>query len=276
MKTLSVLIVASREEQMLPGCLRLLDWADEIVVLVDDRSDDRTAEIAAEFGARVSVEPWHGFAGQRDRLAELSTSDWLLYVDADERVTADLADEIRKVAQHGLHDMYSVPSLNVFLGRAMRAGGWWPDRHYRLIRKASLVEWQGLIHEVPLAQGSLGELKNPIVHLGHRDLTSMLVKTATWSRLDAERRAQIADRPVRLRTLLRAIEREVQHRLLRKAGWRDGVEGWIEALYQAFSSFLTVAQAWEIQRKEPLEETYRRLDAHLQVGGSVDDFQAEP
>lgn len=260
---------------MLPGCLRLLDWADEVVVLVDDRSDDRTAEIAAQLGARVSVEPWHGFAGQRDRLAEIATGDWLLYVDADERVTADLADEIRKVVERGLHDVYSVPTLNVFLGRPMRAGGWWPDRHYRLIRRASLVEWQGLIHEVPLVQGSPGELKNPIVHLGHRDLTSMLVKTATWSRLDGERRAHGPYRPVRLRTLLRAIEREVQHRLLRKAGWRDGVEGWIEVLYQAFSSFITVAQAWEMQRKEPLTETYRRLDAHLQGGGSVDNFPAK-
>ena len=104
----------------------------------------------------------------------------------------------------------------------------------------------------------------------------MLVKTATWSRLDGERRAHGPYRPVRLRTFLRAIEREVQHRLLRKAGWRDGVEGWIEVLYQAFSSFITVAQAWEIQRKEPLSETYRRLDAHLQAGGSVDNFPAKP
>jgi len=224
----------------------------------------------------VSVEPWRGFAGMRDRLAELATGDWLLYVDADERVTAVLADEITKVIESGPHDMYSVPRLNVFLGRAMRAGGWWPDRQFRLIRKTSLVEWQGLIHEVPLVQGSEGELKNPIVHLGHRDLTSMIVKTATWSRLDGERRVGAPARSVGLWTLLWAIAREVGNRLVRKAGWRDGVEGWIEVLYQAFSSFLTVAQAWEIQREEPLEETYRRLDAHLQVGEPVDNFQAKP
>lgn len=274
MTTLSALIMASREEQMLPGCLSLLDWADEVVVLVDDRPDDRTAEIAAQLGARVSVEPWRGFAGQRDRLAELSTCDWLFYVDADERVTADLAGEVRDVIESGRHDMYSVPTLNVFLGRPMRAGGWSPDAHYRLIRRASLVRWQGLIHEVPLVHGGRGELEKPIIHLGHRDLTSMLVKTATWSRLEGERRAQ-APRPVRLRTLLRAIQSEIQHRLLRKAGWRDGVEGWIEILYQAFSSFITAAQAWEIQRREPLAETYRRLDAHLQAGGSVDNFPAK-
>jgi glycosyltransferase involved in cell wall biosynthesis len=274
--TLSALIMASREELMLPGCLSLLAWADEIVVLVDDRSDDRTAEIAAELGARVSIEPWHGFARQRDRLAELSTGDWLLFVDADERVTADLAGEIREVVEHGFQDAYSVPTRNVFLGRPMRAGGWWPDPHVRLIRRASLVRWQGLIHEVPLVQGSPGELKNAIVHLGHRDLTSMLVKTATWSRLEGERRAGGPYPPVRLRTLLRAIQRDILRRLIRKAGWRDGVEGWIEVLYQAFSSFLSVAQAGEIQRKEPLAETYRRLDAHLQAGGSADNFPAKP
>ena len=276
MTTVSALIMASNEEQMLVGCLALLDWADEAVVLVDERSGDRTVEIATELGAAVYVEAWRGFAGQRDRLAEPASGEWLFYVDADARVTTSLAQEIRAEIESSSCSAYSLARQNIFLGRAMRAGGWWPDGQLRLIRKADFGGWQGLIHEVPLVTGSVGELTSPIVHLGHRDLTSMLVKTAKWSRLEGERRAHGPYGPVTRITLLRAVQREVQHRLLRKAGWRDGIEGWIEVLYQAFSSFLTIAQAWEIQRTEPLEETYRRLDAHIQAGGSVFDFPAKP
>ena len=155
MTTVTALIMASNEGEMLPGCLAMLGWADEIVVLVDGRSTDRTADLAREAGATVSVEPWRGFAGQRDRLAELATGDWLLYVDADERITSALSTEVKRAVEVDQIGAYSIPTRNVFLGRAMKGGDWWPDRHYRLVRKSSLKGWSGAIHETPGIEGGL-------------------------------------------------------------------------------------------------------------------------
>lgn len=273
MTTVAVAIIARDEAEVLPGCLALLDWADETVVLVDDRSRDRTAEVASEAGATVVVEQWRGFAGQRDRLAELVSSDWIFYIDADERVSSELANEVLSTVAHSGHAAYSVPRCNVLLGQPMRAGGWWPDPHLRLIRRSMLQRWNGVIHETPDLVGSSGSLVHPIIHLGHRDLAAMLSKTAKWAPLEGERLLhQINDRPIHTRTMLAAIGRDLLWRLIRRQGWRDGTAGWIEILYQAFSRFITVAYAWEHQRPEPLSRTYQRFDQHLASGGSLSDF----
>jgi hypothetical protein len=167
---------------------------------------------------------------------------------------------------------FSIPRRNVLLGRPMRAGGWWPDRHYRLIQKAAFDGWQGEIHETPAIAGKLGALENSIVHLSHRNVRSMLLKTVSWSGIEGQRRAA-ANKPVRARSLFGAVGHEVYFRLVRQLGWRDGMAGWIEVFYQAFSRFISVALAWEIQRKESLDETYRRLDEHLQSGGTLEGFK---
>ena len=276
MTSLSVLIMAGNEESMLPGCIATLGLADEVVVLVDDRSVDRTAEVARSAGVRVYVEPWHGFAAQRDRLAELAAGEWLLYVDADERITPRLAREIRSVIDADPSvGAYRIDTLNVFLGRPLRRGGWWPDSHLRLIRRSALAHWVGALHEVPQVAGDVRPLRQPIVHLGHRSLASMLAKTASWGPIEAERR-RASSRPVSARSLLAAALKDLRWRLVRCQGWRDGTEGWIEMLYQSFSSFLSVAFLWESQRSEALQETYRRLDEHLQNGGSVEEFHEQP
>jgi (heptosyl)LPS beta-1,4-glucosyltransferase len=272
MTKISALVMASNEEAMLPGCLAMLGWADEIVVLVDDSTTDRSAEIARHHGATVGVEPWRGFAAQRDRLAELATGEWLLYVDADERITPSLAEEIRAATERSEAAIFAIPTRNVFLGKPMRDGGWWPDRHYRLIRRAAFRGWVGAIHETPAVDGMRAELRNPIVHLSHRSVRSMLLKTAAWSGVEGQRRAATG-KPVRARSLFGAVGHEVYFRLVRRRGWRDGMAGWIEVFYQAFSRFVSVASAWEIQRTESLDETYRRLDEHLQSGGTLEGFK---
>lgn len=276
MTSISALIMASNEEAMLPGCLAMLEWAHEVVVLVDGRSSDRSADVARMLGARVYEEEWRGFAGQRDRLAELATGDWLLYVDADERVTRELADEIQRSVSAGGASVYTIPSLNVFLGRPMRNGGWWPDAHRRLVERSKLRGWSGSLHEAAEVEGNVGELTNPFIHLGHRDLAAMVAKTAAWAPLDARRRTESSYPPVRLRSFFGTIGREVWRRLIRGKAWRDGIEGWIEVFYQSFSSFVTVAYAWQLQRRESLEETYRRLDNHLQAGGTIETFNRRP
>lgn len=269
--TVAALVMAGNEELMLPGCLSCLSWADERIVLVDHRSTDGTEMVARAAGASVYREQWHGFAGQRNRLAQLARSEWLLYVDADERIPAALAASIRRaIRSGGEFGGYEIPTLNVLLGRPLSHGGWWPDSHVRLIRRSALDHWSGALHEVPIVAGRVGLLDEPIVHMGHRNLSAMLTKTAVWGPLDAQRKQ--GSGPVGARELSVAVLREVGRRLVRRGGWCDGTEGWIEVLFQSFSAFLTVAFLWESQRREPLEQTYRRLDEHLQGGGTVKEF----
>src|SRR5690349_18411994 len=133
--TLSVAIVALNEEANLGRVLESVRWADEIV-LVDSGSTDRTCDIARDAGARVILEPWRGYTGQKNYALELCTKDWVLSLDADEEVTAELAEEIRGVlADPQAFAGYTMPRKNLFLGRWMRHGGFYPDPKLRLFRR---------------------------------------------------------------------------------------------------------------------------------------------
>src|SRR5262249_57886274 len=132
--TLSIAIVALNEEANLPRTLASVRWADEIVV-VDSGSTDRTCEIAREYGARVIIEPWRGYTAQKNYALEMCTKDWILSLDADEEVSPELTEEIRRVlAGTGTAAGYSMPRKNLFLGRWMRHGGFYPDPKLRLFR----------------------------------------------------------------------------------------------------------------------------------------------
>jgi glycosyltransferase involved in cell wall biosynthesis len=133
--TLSVAIVAMDEEANIGRTLASVRWADEIV-LVDSGSKDRTCEIARERGARVIVEPWRGYVAQKQYAIDLCTKDWVLLLDADEEVSAGLAEEIRvAISGSNAANGYWLPRKNFFLGRWIRHGGFYPDPKLRLFRR---------------------------------------------------------------------------------------------------------------------------------------------
>ena len=136
-KTLSVVLITLNEAANLPRTLKSVEWAHEIVV-VDSGSTDGTQEAARKAGARVFEEPWKGFAGQKNSAIAHATGDWVLSLDADEEVSAELAREIQELLkQEPAMSAYRVPRLNHFLGRALRHGGYWPDPKLRLFRRGS-------------------------------------------------------------------------------------------------------------------------------------------
>src|SRR5512140_3128964 len=124
--SLSIAIVAMNEEANLGRTLASVRWADEIVV-VDSGSTDRTCDIAREFGAKVIHEPWRGYVAQKNYALEVCTQDWILALDADEEVTPALADEIRQAIAANGNRGYAIPRKNLFMGRWMRFGGFYPD-----------------------------------------------------------------------------------------------------------------------------------------------------
>lgn len=256
--TISAIVIAKNEADMLANCLETLKWCDEVIV-VDHDSLDTTPEIAKRLGARV-VHANGSFAEIRNEGLRLCKSDWVLYIDADERVIPDLAKEIRRVLAEPQHTAYSVSRSNVLYGHVMTHGGWERDRVVRLFQRDKLKQWAGEIHEHAEVEGSTGALETQLLHLTHRNIVQGLLKTADWTPLEAKLLFEAQVKPVTLGTLLRKGLMEVFRRAITRGGYRDGLAGWIEALVQGMNRMLVYMQVWELQQHPTLPDRYQKYE----------------
>ena len=167
-KTLSVAMIAMNEEANLPRTLESVQWADEIVV-VDSGSKDRTIEIAQSFGAKAIYHAFGGHGEQKNVALDLCTSDWILLLDADEVLTPELQEEIKRtLADEPKYGAYWIPRLNLILGRWMRHGGFYPDRKLRLFRRGAARLSEGVgPHSTPQFEGPRGKLKHDMLHYAY-------------------------------------------------------------------------------------------------------------
>ena len=246
---LSVVVIAKNESEMIKDCLSSVSWAKEILV-VDSGSTDNTVEIAKKMGARVlnissgKME----FSRWRNIGLKEATGKWLFYLDADERATPQLKEELREImAKPVKYYAYQLPRRNFYLGREMHYGGAWPSYVKRFFLKEKLSMWERELHEDPVFEGELGTIANPILHYTHRDLSSMLVKTKEWSKIEANLLYKANHPPVTWWRLIRIMLTEFWERGIKLKGIKDGTEGWIEVIFQMFSRFLTYARLWELQ-----------------------------
>lgn len=249
---ISAIIPAKNEEKMIGGAIKTLTWCDEVIV-VDNGSVDDTVSIAKRMGAKVVECPGKeiDFSAPRNMGAKEAHGEWLLYVDADERVTEELKSEINKRILEEQYSSYSIPRKNNLLGHDMSYGGWWPDRVMRLIKKDALVRWEGKLHEQPKIEGRSGELSVPLYHITHRSLSEMIEKTNKWSVVEAKLLYESNHPPMTWWRFLSAGFREFSYRALKKVGFLDGPIGIIEIFFQTFSRMITYAKLWEMQiRKE--------------------------
>ena len=227
--TITAAVLARDAEALLPDCLRSLAWADEVLVLVDAATRDRTREVAraALPRARVEERPFANFAAQRDAALALARGDWVLFVDADERVPPALRDEVLAAvaAPSAAHAGYWIPRHNYLLGRLVRGGGWYPDHQLRLLRRrAARFDPARPVHEVPLLEGTAGCLRQPFVHLNYRTLGEFVRKQERYCRLEAERWRLAHGRP-RRRALVGQPLREFLRRYVALRGYREGPLG---------------------------------------------------
>jgi len=245
---LSVIVIAKNEEQMIRDCLASIKWADEII-LVDSGSTDKTMEIAKKYSARIISLPTEKleFARWRNVGLREAKGEWILYLDADERVTPELQKEIKESIKY--FTAYEIPRQNFYLGKEMHYGGAWPDYVKRLFFKEKLRYWERELHENPVFDGEMGRLKNPIIHIAHRDLSLMVEKTREWSKIEAELLYKTGHPPVTWWRILRIMLSEFWLRGVKLQGWRDGTVGWIEIIFQMFSRFVTYGRLWELQQK---------------------------
>ena len=262
--TISAIVLSSNEEKFLPGCLKSVKWADEILI-VDAGSTDKTIEIAEKAGARVINNPWQGFSKQRNVGAKEAKGDWLLYVDADERVSKGLREEIKELlsSDNIPHNSYKIPHKNYILGKWLRFGGWYPEHQHRLIKKGEFSVWKGELHEHPKVNGTVGKLKGNLIHLTHRGMKWMLEKTIRYAKIEADLRLEAGHPKVKVIHFFSAPAREFWYRCIKKQGWRDEIIGWIEIFYQAFNQFLIMAWLWEMQNEKNMQKKYKELDKQI-------------
>lgn len=246
--TLAVCVVTRDEEDRIGDCLASVAWADEILV-VDSRSTDRTVEIARERGARVIVRDWPGYAAQKNFALEQVAADWVLSIDADERVTPELAREIGEVlaaAPAGLAGA-SVPRRTWYLGRWIRHGGWYPDRKVRLARRGR-GRWEGdVIHERLVVDGEVRALDGDLLHYTYRGIADHLKTIDRFTTEAARAMAARGARGAGIGMFVNPPLKFLKMYLLR-AGFLDGPPGFVVAVLGSYYVFLKYAKLWESRR----------------------------
>jgi glycosyltransferase involved in cell wall biosynthesis len=233
---LSVIIITKNEELNIGDCLTSVRWADQIIVL-DSGSTDRTLDICREFGADVHIaNDWPGFGMQKNRALDLADRDWVLSIDADERVTPELRCEIEKVLELCPNQIFSLPRQSWFCGRQMRHSGWWPDYVTRLFRRGSARFSDDKVHERLLYAGQAHKLTAPLHHISYRTLSQVLDKTNSYSTAGAEM--------MRARGKSGGLGAAIGHGLwafirtyVLRRGFLDGKEGFILAVSNAEGTY---------------------------------------
>lgn len=262
MVSISALVLAHNEERMLPACLKCLSWCNEVLVL-DDGSRDKTVQIAESVGARVIHSQLTSFAQRRNLLAKHAKSEWLLYIDADERVTPELAEEIQ--AQLSLVDVIQICRHNIHYGQAMTAGGWQMDWVTRGFRSSVLKAWSGDIHESPQYSGRVIQLKSPLIHLTHRSIVDGLSKTIDWTPIEAELLVESNIGKVTPVTIFRKGLGEYWRRFIKYRGYKDGQAGHVEAIVQAINRMLVYSQVWEKQHQPSISNLYQVQERQVEI-----------
>lgn len=260
--TITAAVLAHNEAQMLPGCLSSLQWCSKILVL-DQHSDDNTAEIAKQAGARVISSRESSFAKRREELLAECTTDWIFYIDADERVTPQLAQTVQSKVSDDQISAVSFPRTNYFFGKQFNHGGWQDEYVTRLFRVISLSGWFGDIHESPTFAGTVATISEPLWHFSHRSVADGLVKTAAWTPMEARLLAEREKERVGFWTIIRKGLGEGWRRGIRQGGWKDGEAGCIEVLTQMINRMLVYMQVWELQQRPPLSQNYAELEQQL-------------
>ena len=244
---LSVAIITLNEEDRLPDCLASVNFANEIIV-VDSGSTDNTVTIAKQFGARVFSQDWLGFGPQKQFAIDQCKNDWVLSLDADERIPEETATEIHTLLAGEInHTAYSFPRKNFFSGKWIRHGGWWPDRVVRLFRKDKCSMSPSMVHESIDASGSFGKIQGPIIHYTNRNLHQTIDKINKYSSIGAKQLFEQKGSTSTLKALSKAFWKFFHFYFLR-LGILDGYQGLVLAVSDAINVFFKHAKLIEMQK----------------------------
>ncbi len=250
---LTATVITHNESRNIAAALDSVSWADEIVV-VDSGSTDDTVEIAKRLATRVEVRDWPGYGAQKNYAASLASNDWILSLDADERVTPALAQEIRGVLSGGAaHPGYRVPRIAFYLGRWIRGTDWYPDSQLRLYDRRAGRWDERRVHESIALTGTVGMLQHELQHYPYRSISHHLATIDRYTTLAAEE-WHAAGRRVNVAEILVHTELAFARNYVLKAGFMDGSAGLIVSTLNAYYVFLKFAKLWEMEKNSALAE----------------------
>jgi glycosyltransferase involved in cell wall biosynthesis len=254
--TLSVCIITCNEEANLGRTLEsvsaLVKESKGEIIVVDSGSTDRTVEIAKSCGAKVFSEPWKGYAAQKNSTIAKATGGWVLLLDADEAISRELAAEIPRAMGPNVSGPagYWIPRRNLFLGRWIKHGGFYPDRKLRLFRKGAGRVEDRLVHETIQLEGPAGILKGDLLHSAYPTLTGYIEHMNKYSSLGAQMAAQKSRRGFSLINIVIRPWLTFFYNYFLRLGFLDGEEGLLLHFYHAVYVSWKYAKVWEISKKD--------------------------
>jgi glycosyltransferase involved in cell wall biosynthesis len=247
MNKISVVISAYNEETSLSACLESLSWADEIVV-IDNSSTDKTNQIAKKFTKKVFTQANNplNIDVQKNFGFTKATSNWILSIDADERVSQELADEIKKVVQDTVHAGFQMPRKNIVFGKWIEHSFLWPDHQLRLFRKGKGQYTSGQVHQQMQIEGSIGMLENSLLHENYQSISQFLQKMDRYTENEAN---SLLEKNTHFHWIdaVRLPIRDFLKTFFLQNGYKDGLHGLVFSTLQAFYTFLVWAKVWEKQ-----------------------------
>lgn len=260
--SITAVVLTKNEEAMLPACLSTLQWCKNLLV-VDGGSSDKTVAIAESVGAKVLQLSHSSFARRRTEALKQVTTDWVFYVDADERVSPTLAKEIAVSIETQKAAVFSLYRKNICYGKEFQYGGWSGEKVTRVFKTSAISGWEGDIHESPVFEGETSTLKTPLIHHTHRSTADGLRKSSDWTLREAKLLAKSGIPTVTFMTLIRKGFLEFFRRAVLRQGYRDGMPGLIEAIVQGINRIFVYIQVWELQQRPELQEQYTKRDADI-------------
>jgi glycosyltransferase involved in cell wall biosynthesis len=243
---ISAVILTKNEEKNIKDCLESLKWCGDVII-IDDNSNDETTKIAEELGGKVYLRSLDNFSNQRNFGLSKASGGWVLFVDADERISQSLAFEISNVISNwtnGVENEYQgfyIPRVDFIWGNKMRYG----ESGIKLLRlaKKNVGRWQGMVHEEWKISGNVGTLRNSIVHYPHQVISEFLREINFYTTLRAQ---ELYSRKIKTNLLLILLYPVGKFALnyFLKRGFLDGISGLVHALLMSFHSFLVRSKLW--------------------------------
>lgn len=250
MAELSVIIITYNEEPDIEACLESITWADEIIV-VDCGSTDNTIDICETYTRNIHRVDRHGSGLQKQQALDRATKPWVLNLDADERVSSGLKEEIHGILDRSdTYDGYAIPRHNLFLGRMIRQAGWGDDRPLRLFRRSRTQVSDTQVHEGFIVEGQIGTLSQPIIHEAYKSLYQYFEKLNEYTSIEVRNRLRARpNRRIGWVHLTLAPLGMFWKLYIVKRGYSDGFHGLLLCLLSSISMMVGYAKIWEYQMR---------------------------
>ncbi len=246
---ISAIIITKDEEKDIKACLESLKWVDEIII-VDCFSTDKTAYIARQYTDKIFIREWPGYGRQRNFAISQCSKDWILWVDADERVSPALKEAIEKaLCRDSVFDGYLIPLKSYFLNKWIRYCGWYPGHAVRLFKRGSAQFDESPVHEHLDFKGRVGFLKNDLLHFSYATITDYLEKMNIYTTLQAQ---EFYEKKINIKgkkwlvTFVVQFFRVFKKMYFNQKGYKDGLHGFLLCFLSAVSRLIAYAKYWEL------------------------------